>query len=182
MLCVLGVLKTSKGLQIKNEMLSWLNTKHNVFCVEQEPPGKLFEYPAIYYAIKLAIEMNEPVLYLHTKGAANYAWYQIPVRQMWKNEFGTDRIKLYLDAVNCIEPAVSTPISKENGSTVFNGFIMNPSAAKLLQNTFHQSSDRFYFENLFNNNEYKISGILTQNATEQQLENMQHNKQLFNYA
>ena len=59
---------------------------------------------------------------------------------------------------------------------------MNPSAAKLLQNTFHQSSDRFYFENLFNNNEYKISGILTQNATEQQLENMQHNKQLFNYA
>ena len=62
MLCVLGVLKTSKGLQIKNEMLSWLNTKHNVFCVEQEPPGKLFEYPAIYYAIKLAIEMKERVL------------------------------------------------------------------------------------------------------------------------
>ena len=64
---------------------------------------------------------------------------------MWKNEFGTDRINLYLDAVNCTEPAVSTPISKENGSTVFNGFILNPSAAKLLQNTFHKSSDRFYF-------------------------------------
>ena len=182
MLCVLGVLKTDNGIKIKQEMLSWLQPMHNVLCIEQEPPGKLFEYPAIYYAIKLAVNMNEPVLYLHTKGAANYAWYQIPVRQMWKNEFGTDRISLYLDAVNCVEPAVSTPISKENGSTVFNGFIMNPAAAKLLQTTFHQSTDRFYFENLFNHTEYKISGILTQNATEQQLENMQHNKQLFNYT
>jgi len=181
MLCILGVLKTDKGLEIKKEMLNWLNNMHNVFCVEQDPPGILFEYPAIHYAIKVSIDMNEPVLYVHTKGAANYAWYQTPVRQMWKNEFGTNRINLYLNAVDCDEPAVATPISKFNGSTVFNGFIMNTAAAKLLSNTFHKSTDRFYFENLFNPIEYKISGILTQNATEQQLENMQRNRQLFNY-
>lgn len=84
MLCILGVLKTAKGIQIKEEMLAWLNRMHDVFCVEQRTPGKMFEYPAIYYAIMLSIEMNEPVLYVHTKGAANYAWYQIPVREMWK--------------------------------------------------------------------------------------------------
>lgn len=88
---------------------------------------------------------------------------------------------MYLDAVKCGEPAVATPIDKNNGSTVFNGFIMN-SAAVLLSKTFRMSSDLFYFENLFNPSEYKISGILTQNVTEEQLENMHRNKALFNYT
>jgi len=90
-LCVFGVLKTAEGLKIKEEMLEWLNPLYNVLCIEQDPPGTMFEYPAIKYALKLSIEMNEPVLYIHTKGAANKkTWYQTGVRNIWKNEFSNE--------------------------------------------------------------------------------------------
>lgn len=179
MLCVLGVLKNKKGLSIKKEMLSWLNPLHDVLCIEQDPPGKLFEYPAIYYTLKLAVDMNEPVLYLHTKGAANEAWYQVPVRNMWKNEFGTSNINEYLNFVNTNEPAVATPISGDKGMTVFNGFIINPAAAELLLKTFHKSNNRFYFENLFDNKIFKVQGMIKHNATHDELQNMQRARKLF---
>lgn len=66
-LAVMGVLKTQRGLIIKERISKYLRSRFNILYVEQEPPGKLFEYPAIKYALKLAIDMNEPVLYLHTK-------------------------------------------------------------------------------------------------------------------
>ena len=68
--CVLGVLKSPRGLQIRDEMLSWLLNEYNVYCVEQEMPGKLFEYPALRFAQWLCIEKDcDDVLYVHTKGA-----------------------------------------------------------------------------------------------------------------
>ena len=68
--CVLGVLKSPRGLQIRDEMLSWLLNEYNVYCVEQEMPGKLFEYPALRFTQWLCTEKGcDDVLYVHTKGA-----------------------------------------------------------------------------------------------------------------
>lgn len=82
--CVLGVLKSSRGLQIRDEMLSWLLKEYNVYCVEQEMPGKLFEYPALRFAQWLCIEKGyEDVLYVHTKGAGRPSDVQKKIRKMW---------------------------------------------------------------------------------------------------
>lgn len=82
--CVLGVLKSSRGLQIRDEMLSWLLKEYNVYCVEQEMPGKLFEYPALRFAQWLCCEKEcEDVLYVHTKGAGRPSDVQKKIRKMW---------------------------------------------------------------------------------------------------
>lgn len=82
--CVLGVLKSSRGLQIRDEMLSWLLKEYNVYCVEQEMPGKLFEYPALRFAQWLCTEKDcEDVLYVHTKGAGRPSDVQKKIRKMW---------------------------------------------------------------------------------------------------
>src|SRR5574344_529876 len=85
--CVLGVLKTEAGLRIKEEMLGWLRDKYEVITVEQNAPGKLLEYPALKLAVETAIEFNEPILYIHTQGAANVNQAQFFVRELWKREF-----------------------------------------------------------------------------------------------
>ena len=86
--CVLGVLKSSRGLQIKDEMLSWLLNEYNVYCVEQEMPGKLFEYPALRFAQWLCTEKDcDDVLYVHTKGAGRPSDVQKKIRKMWQTQF-----------------------------------------------------------------------------------------------
>ena len=37
-LCVFGCLLSNNGKKIKEQMLSWLKTEYNVFCVDQNPP------------------------------------------------------------------------------------------------------------------------------------------------
>ena len=82
--CVLGVLKSPRGLQIRDEMLSWLLNEYNVYCVEQEMPGKLFEYPALRFAQWLCTEKDcDDVLYVHTKGAGRPSDVQKKIRKMW---------------------------------------------------------------------------------------------------
>lgn len=186
MLCVLGVLKTKAGLEIKKEMLSWLEKYYDVTCVEQDPPGVLFEYPAIKKAIELAIEKNEPVLYIHTKGAANKvvpgyrtldmerkcnkmpkgtkcADSQIIFRKMWKKEFGENRQK-YIDAVNTDKPTVSCPYTGKEKITWKNAWIINPAAAKELLKTFHIDKNRFYYERMFTNTDIDVVGIIENNV------------------
>ena len=46
-LCVLGCLLTEAGKAIKTEMLSWLEQEYDVLCIDQNPPGSMFEYPPI---------------------------------------------------------------------------------------------------------------------------------------
>ena len=101
MLAVMGVLRTEKGLLIKERISRYLRPRFDILYVEQDPPGVLFEYPAIRYALKLAIDMNEPVLYIHTKGAADphHMWYQTPVKKLWEQEFGTEKVKTSYDKV-----------------------------------------------------------------------------------
>lgn len=186
MLCVLGVLKTAEGLKIKKEMLDWLSKYHDVICVEQEPPGVLFEYPAIKKVIDLAIEKNEPVLYIHTKGAANkvvpgYEKHdmekkcskmpkntdnsdsQVIFRKMWKKEF-TDNIQKYLDAVDTDKPTVSCPYTGKEKVTWKNAWVINPAAAKELKKTFHIDKNRFYYERMFTGTDIDVIGIIDGNV------------------
>ena len=144
--CVLGVLKTEAGLKIKEEMLGWLSPIYEVFCVEQEAPGALYEYPAIKMAADLAVDLNEPVLYLHTKGAAMPNNAQPVVRDFWKHEF-TEKTDQYFNAVNSDKALVSAPIvGSQNPICWFNGFVMNSTAAKQILEILAVHEDRYWFE------------------------------------
>lgn len=154
MLCVFGILKTEAGLKIKEEMLDWLKPIYDIVEVEQEPPGIQFEYPAIKKTCELALEKNEPVLYIHTKGAANDTWIQKPVRHLWKTEFGKkQRAEELFRIANCDTPHVVCPYSGQGRETWFNGFIINPSAASILIANLKKPDDceRHYYEQMFKN-------------------------------
>ena len=157
-LCVLGSLLTEEGKHIKTEMLDWLTKEYNVLCIDQEPPGKLFEYPAIYYTIKLAISEQEPVLYVHTKGAA-YPTHQCnlqnKIRKIWQNEFTINKDKYFGNYTGVI-----TPYTGPNKETWFNAFVLYTDAALELRKTFHIDSNRFYYERMFCNTNIQVHGVL----------------------
>ena len=147
--CVLGVLKTEEGLRIKEEMQLWLREKYELICVEQDPPGALIEFPAMMQAITLSLHTNEPVLYLHTKGAANIHGNQRFIRQLWQHEFGEDA-DWYFKRVEEDKPKVAAPIvSKNKGITWFNGFVFNPAAANNMIKHLHIPNDRMWYEQGF---------------------------------
>ena len=90
--CILGILVNDKGMEISGSMLEWLLPEYDVYCVYQKHPGKLFEYPALRFAQWLSLMFNiEIILYLHTKGAANFKPVQNLVRELWKYEFTKSR-------------------------------------------------------------------------------------------
>ena len=151
-LCVFGCLLTKNGIAIKDEMLQWLKPEYHVFCIDQQPPGKLYEYPAIKYACQLAVDMNKPVLYIHTKGAAHNALVQSYVRKMWKNEFTYPNSMNYFNTVNTDNPTVACPITSSDRITWLNAWVINPSSAKLLLTQLHISDNRLYYEGLFRDN------------------------------
>lgn len=186
-LCVLGSLITEEGKKIKMEMLKWLEPFYDVLCIDQDPPGKLFEYPAIKCALKLAIDMNQPVLYIHTKGAGNpipsYAnnkrmmnpRFNVPktakpedcqkvIRYMWKHEFTGERLKTYIEEVNVEKPTVCCPYTGPEKFTWWNAWIINPSAAKIIINKLKQTDYRWYYERIFNNeNSIVVKGLRMNN-------------------
>lgn len=182
MLGVLGVLLSENGKLIKQEMLVNLK-QHQWIAVEQEMPGKRYEYPAIKYAMNLSIETNEPVLYLHTKGAFNTVpiipkipgrksidtfmpknatlkdW-QPTVRKMWYHEFGQN-IDKYIDVVKQNKPIVACPYTGNGKATWQNGFIMNSLAAKELNKIFKFTSNRYWYEVMWNEcKDVEVKGII----------------------
>lgn len=176
-LCVFGCLLTQDGIAIKEEMLAWLERYYHVFCVDQRPPGALFEYPAIFYAAQLSIDTQNPVLYIHTKGAANRNHLQSKVRNMWKREFSPPQLYKYLDAVNSKRPTVATPFASPEGSTWFNGYILNPSAADIVMHVIddmthpiqmHLKPDkiRYRYEHLFRSTVCNVVGILQTSSSD----------------
>lgn len=157
MICVLGVLKTEEGLRVKDEMLQWLRLVHDVYAVEQEAPGSLYEFPAMALAIEMCHKMQAPVLYLHTKGAANQHKVQEMVRKMWQGEFGNpEKMKEYLKLVDGVEPRLAAPVVGDESQTWFNGFIMNPAAATVLRDTIRPCTDRYYFECVARNTSVQV--------------------------
>lgn len=145
--CVLGVLKTEEGLRIKEEMLAWLEPVYDVTLVEVDPPNDIeFELPFIKKACEVAIESNEPVLYLHTKGAAMQNGAQALVREFWHKIF-TNEADSYFKYVDTDIAVCSAPIvSRVKHACWFNGFIMNVTAAKQILPVLTTHTDRYWFE------------------------------------
>lgn len=166
--CVLGVLTTDKGLKIKAEMLSWLSKYFQVTTVEQEPPGKSFEYPALKVLIDKVLKDGKSYLYLHTKGAINDTDVNFKVRQIWKHEFSTIRYNDYINRLMTISPVVVCPwTGLDRRRTWFNGFMINPKAAAILKESFHLDSDRYYYERMFVNlKKIRIKGVISEHCEE----------------
>lgn len=161
--CVLGVLKTDIGLKIKDEMLAWLNPVYDVTLVEVNPPNDIeFELPFIKKACEVAIKNNEPVLYLHTKGAAMPNNAQPLVREFWRRVF-TDELDTYFKYVNTDSATCSAPIVNRDKATCwFNGYIMNVAAAKQILSILSIHSDRYWYEtSLLNEAKVNVIGKRT---------------------
>src|SRR5574344_825579 len=158
--CVLGVLKTEEGIRIKEEMLGWLNEKYDVTLVEVDPPNDIeFELPFIKKACAVAIESNEPVLYLHTKGAAMQNNAQQLVRDFWRYEF-TQADEALFKLVDTDKPTVSAPYTLGKKICWFNAWVINPTAAKIVLIYLKLQKDRYWFERqLFQNDEIAVTGI-----------------------
>lgn len=182
MQCILGVLDTDAGLKICEELKRWLTAEFdNVIEVHQPADGKQYEYPFIKKAVDVAVETNEPVLYLHTKGAFNTVpvikpgritmmnfmpkeckpedW-QKSIRKCWQNEFSGERLKVYKEKIQTKEPTVLTPFSGNGKSTWFNGFMINPEAAAILKQNLKISDNRFYYEHMFEDLPIAVIGLI----------------------
>lgn len=145
--CVFGVLLTEEGKLIKEEMFQWLNEYYNVYIVEQQAPGVLFEFPAIRFLQYICQRDNLPyALYVHTKGAANPNDSQVLVRKLWKLEF-TEFQRDYLNIVNTDEPKVAVPFTGKEKNTWFNGFFVNRNALNYLNLV--NDDHRYHFEAMF---------------------------------
>lgn len=147
-LCVLGVLKTDLGIKIKEEMLEWLVPLYDVTTVEVDPPNNVeFEYPFLKKACEASIDSEQPILYLHTKGAACNNQTQPLVRKLWRHEFSTMH-DLYFDTVSKFSEAVAVApfTSLANSICWFNGFVMNYAAAEQIDNKLRIAIDRYWYE------------------------------------
>lgn len=183
-LCVLGSqIGTNAGRQIKAELYGWLSKVFDVITVDADSTVKN-EYPFIKKVIELSIESNKPVLYIHTKGACNVISKafglnaktevtipvdalpydsQIIARRMWKHEFTTNYEK-YLTVVSSNDPIVACPYTGGDKTTWQNAFVINPSAAKELRQSFHEDTNRYYYERMFEHTNIKVVGIRLNNV------------------
>ncbi len=141
-IAVIGCLKTDKGMKILKELLSWVPNKFHTYIVYQDPPGNLYEYPAMKWAKDIAKIYNKPVMYIHTKGAVYTRRENDWVRANWKD--------FYLNHFDWINKNISnnnTVCCLYTGKTKipwFNNFIATPDAweqAKIIQ-----TNDRWYYE------------------------------------
>ena len=144
-LCVLGVLLTPEGEAIEQYMLSRLTRAYQVVCIRQAVPGSLFEYPALRYAQLYAVEHKEPVLYLHTKGAANPRAMQRKIIKMWMAEFVGAKQKY---EENIPDYDLLMPYAGPRNITWQNGFIATPAAFSSIP-PIEKSDNRFVYEILF---------------------------------
>lgn len=146
MLAVLGVLNTQLGRQIRNEMMEWLSVFETIEVCQQQP-GRMFEFPAMLMAYELSAKLDQPVLYLHTKGAANPMPVQRSIRALWQKEF-TTRLQRYINIVNTDKPTIATPITGGAKHTWFNAWICNAQAARIMREHINLDTNRYVYENL----------------------------------
>ena len=143
--CVLGVLLSENGRDIERYMLSWLTKKYRVFAVRQPQPGALFEYPALRFAQLYSIRHGEPVLYLHTKGAAHKGRFQRKNVNMWKHEIVRKKA-CYERHIG--EYDILQPYSGPQNITWMNGFIATEKAFAAIP-PIAVLENRFIYEILF---------------------------------
>ena len=147
MFCVLGVLKSCKGIQLQKDMVKWLSTKYNVISIIQEYPGELFEYPAINYAKQFSSINNCNILYLHTKGAYNSNILQNMIINLWEDEF-INHYDDYLKILNTDKNVIACPFTGTKKWTWFNGFYISSNAGKNMKDITIMK-DRYGYETLF---------------------------------
>ena len=157
MIAVLGVLQTDEGMRVREELLAWLRPLYEVIEVHQCAPGVRYEYPAIALACDMSYKLQEPVLYLHTKGAANVHPVQAEIRRMWKNELGNEQSrKKYLDLLTG-GPKIATPIMSPVGKcTWFNAWIINKEAAEILRDHCVPSDARYDYESVARDTDIEV--------------------------
>lgn len=153
-ICVFGCLLTEAGKKIKEEMLPWILEKYDCIVVNQEAPGKLFEYPALKMARFISMKYDKPVLYLHTKGAGHSknVYDQAKSRLMWKDEF-VNNYAFYREHIDMKKAQVLCPFSdSKKPMTFLNGFIATPKAfakVDIYYPTPGQERSRYGYEHLF---------------------------------
>lgn len=147
MFCILGVLKSCKGLQLQKDMIGWLSTKYNVISIIQEYPGELYEYPAINYAKQFSSINNCNILYLHTKGAYNSNIWQNMVLDLWQDEF-INHYDDYLKILNNDKNIIACPFTGTTKWTWFNGFYISYNASKQMKEI-EIVKDRHEYETIF---------------------------------
>lgn len=164
-LCVLGVLRTPLGMQIKAEMLSWLQHDYEVICVEQDSPGSMFEFPAITAAAAISIARKQSILYLHTKGASNSVVYrhQVMIRRLWAEQFTANK-DAYFSAVDTEEPTIACPYVGNKKETWWNGMIINVPAAQIILDKMELTDRRHYYEEMCDEININVVGIMQQIA------------------
>ena len=144
-------------------MLSWLTETYNVICIYQEPPGKLYEYPALRAAQYFVSNSDkyEYCLYIHTKGAGNPNPIQQRIKNMWKVEFGSKKFQEYINAISDKDsPIVACPFAGPDRQTWYNGFFANKKAWNDLD-IIKPTDNRYLFECIWRNyKNTKIIGII----------------------
>lgn len=137
---LLSILDNKLGNVIAEEIKSNMN-KFDI--VEFKHNGKLYEYSGILKAAKLSLKLNEPVLYMHTKGAANQSSFQAAVRQLWYDYWNDD-----IMFNTTFNKGITTIYLGPEGQTWFNSFVIYPDAAKQIVKEMIKSNNRYYYEEL----------------------------------
>lgn len=171
-LCVLGVLLTPRGIEIRDEMISVLSPYYHVYEVQQPEPGVLFEYPALRFMQELCLHQHQPCLYLHTKGAASNGSMQSRVRKMWYHEF-LHCIDWYMQQTDTTYPVVACPFTGTGRQTWFNGFYVNEYAMASVN--IEPNADRYHFESLFRDYPHvRIEARIDNDVSERKIPDMFH--------
>ena len=165
--CVLGILDTPRGHEIAKGMLEWLRPIYNVYPVIHN--GQQFELPALQRARNLAFA-DEPVLYLHTRGAVNTYNTTAPTHRMWREEFGHQWQKYYDILLQHSKPLVLSPFVDNNRTTRYNGIFAN--AAAWQRAILEPTKERHDYEHIWRgDDETKVLGMLV-HAKENRIEDI----------
>lgn len=156
-ICVLGTLYNEKGEKIAKAMRAWLDPIYDVNEILHD--GSEFEFPALYWARKRALETGRPVLYLHTRGAVNVWRTTAPTHAMWREEFGVQWRK-YQQLVDDPRPTIACPFADANGEHRYNGFVANAAAWALAD--LQPSDDRMVYEHIWRGKDVRLIGTLIQ--------------------
>ena len=164
-ICIFGVLVNQEGIKIEKEMLDWLLTEYDIYCVYQKYPGILYEYPYLRFAQWIIQTLNKTILlYLHTKGAFHSNINQFYVRKLWMNEFKHPRNQIYIYSILKNKTDISLPYRKDK-CTWFNGMFISKRAFDLIPLVSINKVRHFYEGGLFSVVNIRIQGIINDNQS-----------------
>lgn len=157
MKCVFSIMDNDSGKKIYNEMIKWLRPNYEV--MECWHDWSQFEFPGINMAMNYSLQSNEPVLYIHSKGAGNHNECQPIIRKGWKKELTTNKDK-YIEAIK--QHDVVTMITGNEKHTWFNSFMATPKAFKAIESMLKEPNpNRYFYEDMWLNTDIDVYGVLS---------------------